>query len=211
LLTGQQRAGTCLWVPGVGQASQPSSSQLLIDSPQHPCGVSGNNRIRRNALGDNSSGAHDGIPAYRHAWKEDSSPTDPDVVLYHYSLGNLQAPVAGFGLKEMGSSVDLDGRPDHDMVANKHLGAIQYGALDIQIAAITDSDVATVRAIEGRLNDRVVADMAQQTGKDTLSFGLGFCEIVDSDQLLEVLAFGHEVRIKAVVGLSGEHLLSFGS
>jgi len=69
-------------------------------------------------------------------------------------------------LKEMSGGIDLDGRPDHDMVANMHLITVQDGAQEIQVDMIADIDVLTVDTVEGRLNDRIVTDLSQQLPKD---------------------------------------------
>jgi len=53
----------------------------------------------------------------------------------------------------MGGGIDLDGRPDHDMVADIHLITIQNGTQDVQKDTIADMNVLTVAAVEGRLND----------------------------------------------------------
>jgi hypothetical protein len=65
--------------------------------------------------------------------------------------------------------------------------------------------------MERRLKDRVVPDMAQQSGEDALSFSSRLGEIVESDQLHNVLAFAHKLSVKAIVGFSGQHLLPFAS
>jgi len=58
----------------------------------------------------------------------------------------------------MGGSVDLDGRPDHDMMTNMHLITIQNGTQDIQKDMIADMNVLTVGTVEGWLNDRVLTN-----------------------------------------------------
>jgi hypothetical protein len=111
----------------------------------------------------------------------------------------------------MGSSVDLDRRPDHDMVANMHLIIIENGTQEIQIDMIADLNVLTVAAVEGWLNDRVLTDISQQLLEDALSFRHGFGQIVEPEPFPDLLAFGFQVRIKTVVGFSGQHLLHFGA
>jgi hypothetical protein len=99
--------------------------------------------------------------------------------------------------------IDLDVGPDHDVVANMHLVAIQNGAQDIQKYMIADIDVLAVATVEGGFDDRILTDLAQQLLEDGLSFRLGFGLIVEPEQCLGPFAFRLQVRIKTVVDLSG--------
>ena len=60
----------------------------------------------------------------------------------------------------MGGGIDLDGRPDHGMVANMHLTAIQDGTREIQKDMIADMNVLTVDTVEGWLDDRILTDLS---------------------------------------------------
>jgi hypothetical protein len=80
-----------------------------------------------NTTRDDCPCAHHGIPAYPHPWQKDGTAPYPHIVLDHYRFGYFQALDTGFRLKEMGGGIDLDDRPDHDMVANMHIIIIQNG------------------------------------------------------------------------------------
>ena len=86
--------------------------------------------------------------------------------------------ITGFSLKVMGGGVDLDGRPDHDMIANLHLITIQDGAQDIQIDMIADINVLTVATVEVWLNELRLTDLSQQLLEDGLSFRCSYDQIV---------------------------------
>jgi hypothetical protein len=103
----------------------------------------------------------------------------------------------------MGGGIDLDDRPDHDMMANMHLITIQNGTQDIQKDMITDINVPTVATVEGWLNDRILTDLSEQLLEDGLSFMCGFGQIVEPEQFLGLLTFSFQVRIKAVIAFSG--------
>jgi hypothetical protein len=97
------------------------------------------------------------------------------------------------------------------MVANMHLIAIQNGTLNVQIDMIADVDVFAVYTVEGRLYDRVLAYVSQQSLKNSMPFGGGVGTIVKLEQTPDLLAVSRQVRIKAVVGFSCQHFLSFAS
>ena len=80
---------------------------------------------------------------------------------------------------------------------------------DIQIDVIADMNVLTVATVEGRLYDRIPADLSQQLPEDGLSSRLGFCPIVEPEQSLGLLAFSVQVKIKTVVDFSGQHFSLF--
>jgi hypothetical protein len=108
-------------------------------------------------------------------------------------------------LKVMGGGIDLHARPDHDMVANMHLITIKDGTLDIQIDIIADMYVLTVGTVEGWLNGRILTDLPQQLSEDGLSLRLFFGQVVEPEQFPGLLAFSFQVRVKTVVGFSGQH------
>jgi len=60
----------------------------------------------------------------------------------------------------MGGRVDLDARPDHNMVANMHLITVENGTQDIQKDVIANMNVLTVHTVEGRLNERILTNMS---------------------------------------------------
>jgi hypothetical protein len=97
------------------------------------------------------------------------------------------------------------------MVANMHLIAIQNGTLNVQIDMIADVDVFAVYTVEGRLYDRVLAYVSQQSLKNSMPFGGGVGTIVKLEQTPDLLTVSRQVRIKAVVGFSCQHFLSFAS
>jgi hypothetical protein len=99
----------------------------------------------------------------------------------------------------MACCVDLHSRPDHRVLADMHLVAIQDGALDIQIDMIADINVLTVAAMEGRLNDRILTDLSQQLPQDGFSFGRGCGQVVALQQFLGLLALSLQFRIETVV------------
>ena len=94
----------------------------------------------------------------RHPWQEDGAAPYPHIILDHYRFGYFPALDTGFRLKVVGGGIDLDDRPDHDMIANMHLITIQNGTQDIQIDMITDINVLTVATVEGWLDDRILTD-----------------------------------------------------
>jgi len=83
---------------------------------------------------------------------------DPHIVLDHDRFGHFQAPDAGLRLKVMSGGIDMDSRPDHDMAANTHLITIQNDTQDIQKDSLADINVLAIATVEGRLNDRILAD-----------------------------------------------------
>ena len=133
---------------------------LLLDLSDNPGRIPRHDGIRRNTPGDDCPCAHHGIPAYGHAWQEDGAAPYPHIVLDHYRFGHFPALDPGFCLKGMGGGIDLDARPDHDMVANMHLIVIQNGTREIHIDMIADMSVLTVAAVEWRLNDRILTDLS---------------------------------------------------
>jgi hypothetical protein len=111
----------------------------------------------------------------------------------------------------MGGGVDLDCRCDHDMVADMYLIVVQNGTHPIQIDMIADVDVVAVAAVEGGLYERTLTDLTQQLLENGPSFRYGFRQIIAAEQFLGPPTLGFQVRIKAVVDVSSQHLLLFGS
>jgi hypothetical protein len=133
----------------------------------------------------------------------DGSAPYPHIVLDHNRLGDFPALNPAFHLKVMSGGIDLDGGPDHDMIADAHLIIVENGAHEIQIDMIADIDVPAVAAVEGWLNGRIPADLSQQLPEDGLSLGHGFGPIVEPEQFLGLLALSLQVRVKTVVPFSG--------
>ena len=123
--------------------------ELLLDLSDHPGRIPRHDRIRWNTPGDDCPCAHHCVPAYLHPWQEDGTAPYPHIVLNHYRFGYFPALDPGFRLKSMGGGIDLDARPDHDMVADVHLITVQNGTQEIQIDMIADMNVLTVYTVEG--------------------------------------------------------------
>ena len=132
----------------------------LLDLSNHPGRVACHDRVRRHTAGDDCPGAHHSIAANPHPRQENSPAPNPNIVLDHDRFGYFQSQVPGLRLKLMGRGIDLDVRPDHDMIANIHLIAIQDGAQDIQIDMIADRYILTIDTKEGWLNDRILTDVS---------------------------------------------------
>ena len=107
---------------------KPFSQLLLPDLSNHHGRISYHNCIRWNITGDNCPSTHHGILAYLYPGKRIAPPPYPHIVLDHDRFGYFLALDSGLRLKIMGGGIDLNGRSDHDMVANPHLIVIQNGA-----------------------------------------------------------------------------------
>ena len=98
-----------------------------LDLSNHPGRIPHHDHIRWNVPGNDCPCAHHCIPAYPHPWQEDRTAPDPHIVFDHDRFGHFPALDTDFRLKVMGGGIDLDGRPDHDMMANMDLITIQNG------------------------------------------------------------------------------------
>jgi hypothetical protein len=94
---------------------------VLLNLSNHPGRIPRHNRIRWNISGDDCSCTHHAIATYPHPWQENRTTPYPNIVLDHYRLGFFPALDPSFRLKEVGGGIDLNARPNHDMVANMHL------------------------------------------------------------------------------------------
>jgi hypothetical protein len=103
----------------------------------------------------------------------------------------------------MGGAIDLDGRSDHDVVADTDFIAVQDVAQDIQKDVIAEVNVLAVDTVKGRLDEGILADMPQQLPEDGLSFGLSFGQIVAPEYFLDLLALSFQASIETVVEFSG--------
>ena len=123
------------------QSTWPCRRALALNLSKHPGQIPGQYHICRHTPGDDCPRAYYGIPAYPHSWQEDGTAPEPNVVLDDDPFGYLPALDPSFRLKEMGGGIDLDDRPNQDVVANVHRIVVHNGTQGIHMDMVTDVDV----------------------------------------------------------------------
>ena len=153
----------------------------LLNRANHPGWVPRHHSVSGYIPGDNCPSANHGIQADAYTGQQDGTAADPHIVLNCNRLCHLPALIAGFSLQVMGGSIHLYTRPDHHMVANAHLVAIQDGTLHVQKDILTDVNVLAVGAVEGWLDERAAADLAEQPPEKRVPLRLALHPVVDPE------------------------------
>jgi hypothetical protein len=192
-------------------AGPPQSTALFGDVPNNAAGIACRKNAFRNVARNDAACTNDRFRTDPHPREDNRSTTYPYVASNFHPFCEFLC-TAEFRVHGVHSRIDLNCGTKKGEAADPHLAYVEHDTIEIQEHALTEQDVLTVVAEEGRLHPNRIAASAEQLAQNvsaSLSVNLS-----RSVQLLaeipRAIPSVSELGIKWIVQLSGEHLLAFG-
>src|SRR5690606_18519470 len=184
---------------------------LVRQLPDHPTGITGCKYIRRNVAGYHAAGTDYATRANGDTWIDDGAAADPDVVLNPHRPGRFQPGSAYCCIQRMGGGIDLHCRANQHVVADLHLGTVQYHAIEVEEDGLAQVNVAAVVALEWRLDPDLAAAGTEQFSQQIAAFFqlLRPAVIECLEQFPRPPPLQYQLIVARVIELSPQHLVLF--